>query len=119
MSAAIQCLSYEWIQATKCGAHYVSEDDYCDQEGCAAKASVTYKLKKQYCSKGHEDDPYKVDQRPVLRQFCVKHAKRGNRNFDDSDGNYERFSPKRQRQVLVTSRSPTQTKRKLNKRLKL
>lgn len=63
-------------------------DAICFQPGCSEKATVEYKLKKEYCQVAPHDgghDPH-FD---VRRRFCVKHKTRGDCGFEDSDMNYE------------------------------
>lgn len=66
-------------------AFFAGEDGTCDQEGCAEPATVTYRLKKQYCRDGHGTEPH----RPTYRKFCARHKTRGNSALDDCDSNYE------------------------------
>lgn len=65
--------------------YFAGEGEYCDQEGCAEKATVAYRLKKQYCREGHASEPY----RPTVRLFCDRHKKRGDCGLEDADSNYE------------------------------
>jgi|SRR5579872_997638 len=76
-------------------AYYAGVDDICDQEGCAEKATVTYRVKKEFS----RDNPH-VWNRPatghslggesiLVRRFCAAHGRRGDCGFDDSDSNYE------------------------------
>ena len=62
-------------------------DDLCDQEGCSAPATVTYRLKKRYCNQGHASEPYGIE----FRRFCERHRMRGDCGLEDSDTNYEPF----------------------------
>jgi len=87
LKRALACAPY-WLVASNAG-HYVTQDDSCDQESCAAPATVTYKLKMWYDRQGHMDDPYKFGTTPVVRKFCAQHAVRGDCNLEDSDRNYE------------------------------
>ena len=68
---------------------YAGEGDICDQEGCAQKATVFYKLKKHYCSCrggcGKEQEKYG----DTYRAFCGDHSRRGDCGIEDSDANYE------------------------------
>jgi hypothetical protein len=65
---------------------FAGEEDFCDQEGCCDKATVTYKLKKHYCNEGHESE---IDFGTQIRRFCARHSKRGDCGLDDADRNYE------------------------------
>ncbi len=65
--------------------HFAGEPGICDQEGCAALATVTLKLKSRYCREGHKHDTCRVE----YRQFCDQHKTRGNCGLDDADINYE------------------------------
>jgi hypothetical protein len=68
-------------------AFYAGEGDVCDQEGCCAPATVTYKLKAQYCRDGHKSELFG----PTIRKFCERHKHRGDCGLEDSDDNYEPF----------------------------
>jgi hypothetical protein len=70
-------------------AYFAGEDNICDQEGCHEQATVTYKLKKEFCRAGHETNPYEHDTRPLVRKFCIRHSKRGDCALEDADRNYE------------------------------
>ena len=61
---------------------------YCFNPGCKNKATVEYRLKKEYCQVAPHDgghEPY-FDTR---RRFCETHKHRGDCAFEDSDANYE------------------------------
>lgn len=85
---AVMLLGAAWLSAIDDGkAFFAGIGDFCDQEGCAEKATVTYRVKKEFSS----DYPHEFS-RPVsgvYRRFCARHAKRGNCGFDDTDSNYE------------------------------
>ena len=71
-------------------AYFASEEDFCDQEGCSEKAVSKYRLKAEYCRKGHKTElPAYAQQKDQLRQFCAKHLKRGDCGLEDNDDNYE------------------------------
>jgi hypothetical protein len=61
----------------------------CDQEGCAERATVTYRLRKLFCREGHATEPH----RPTFRRFCEAHKTRGDCALEDADANYERVEP--------------------------
>lgn len=63
---------------------FAGEDDICDQEGCAASATVTYRLRHGYCRDGHKSDLHW----PTIRKFCDEHKVRGDCGLDDADANY-------------------------------
>lgn len=63
-------------------------DALCFQPGCAEKATVEYRLKKEYCQVAPHDGGH-VPHFDVRRRFCVKHKTRGDCGFEDSDMNYE------------------------------
>ncbi len=70
------------------------EDGTCDQEGCAEQATVTYRMKQEFCNKtyssGHQ--PIDLNDEIVIRQFCARHSTRGDCAFEDADKNYEIIS---------------------------
>lgn len=66
-------------------AMFGGEGDFCDQEGCANAATVTYQLKKMYCREGHPTDPHM----PTIRRFCMRHRTRGDCGLEDGDSNYD------------------------------
>lgn len=72
--------------------YFAGQGGICDQEGCSETATNVYRVKKEFCRQGHEDDPYKYDQRPLVRKFCDRHSRRGDCALDDSDQNYEVIS---------------------------
>ncbi len=77
-----------FLRAIDEGKGYAAgEGEYCDQEGCAAISTVTLKLKNHYCRDGHKSD---TDGKTV-RQFCGKHASRGDCGLEDADRNYDRI----------------------------
>lgn len=64
------------------------EKGICCQPGCPIKATVHYRMKREYdrsCffSKDLEDDQL------WYREFCEKHKRRGDSGLDDGEGNYE------------------------------
>lgn len=86
ISTAAEFLNWSMTKANEDGHGYSSADaDYCDQEGCAEKAVITYRKKANYCNDGHKTDPH----RPTIRRFCEKHRQRGDCGLDDADNNYE------------------------------
>jgi hypothetical protein len=66
-------------------AFFGGEDDICDQEGCSQSATVTYRLKAQYCREGHRTEPHQL----TIRKFCDRHKTRGDGALEDADDNYE------------------------------
>lgn len=83
---AVRLLDHDFIDQGSGGTgYYGGEGDFCDQEGCAATASVTYRLKKEFCRSGHGEEL--TD--PVIRKFCDRHRVRGNAGLEDCDRNYE------------------------------
>ena len=70
-------------------ALYCGEDDICDQEGCAEKATVKYYLKAKYDK--HSGHKTEVD-KPTYRLFCNKHKQRGDCGLEDTDDNYTQES---------------------------
>jgi hypothetical protein len=71
--------------------YFAGEEDFCDQEGCAEKATVTYKVKKRFSKENpHEwNEPIPESWGVYVRRFCAKHSRRGDCAFDDADANYE------------------------------
>lgn len=59
--------------------------DYCNQEGCCEKATVTYKMKEQACNEGHRTP---ASEWANTRRFCEKHKRRGDQSLEDSNTNY-------------------------------
>jgi len=79
-----------WKYTCACeGTHqyYAGEENWCDQEGCAEQATVTYRKKFDWCQSGHKTETIGI----VIRKFCDKHKTRGDCGLDDSDSNYELF----------------------------
>lgn len=66
-------------------AMYGGEGDFCDQEGCAEMATVTYQKKADYCREGHKSELRHI----TVRKFCERHKHRGDCGLDDADQNYE------------------------------
>lgn len=66
-------------------AFYAGEDNICDQEGCCADATVTYRLKARYCRDGHKSELASNE----IRKFCDAHKRRGDCGLDDADLNYD------------------------------
>ena len=67
----------------------ITQTDQCDQEGCEARSTVTYKMKARYDGGSEPINIYKYDSRPLIRKFCDAHKKRGDGYYEDSDDNYE------------------------------
>jgi hypothetical protein len=65
--------------------YFGGEGDICDQEGCAASATVTFRKKQDFCRAGHASEPIHI----TIRRFCERHRTRGNAGLDDADANYE------------------------------
>lgn len=65
-------------------------ESLCDQTGCSAEATVTYRLKNGYYDQEKQEWVKKSPRgRPFIRRFCHAHSKRGDCSLDDSDTNYE------------------------------
>lgn len=73
--------------------HFAGEGNICDQEGCSAEATVTYRVKKEFS----RDNPHEWN-KPIegltIRKFCDRHRDRGDSSCDDCDENYERIELK-------------------------
>lgn len=65
---------------------FASVDEKCDQEGCSEPPVIWYRKLADYCDAGHRSDAREGSN---IRQFCAKHAKRGDCALDDADRNYE------------------------------
>jgi hypothetical protein len=80
-------LAYGWyVQAVDDGKGYFAGDGVtCDQEGCAAVATVRYRRLFEYCDRGHQHAPPTV---ALYRHFCDRHKTRGDCALDDADVNY-------------------------------
>lgn len=66
-------------------AYFAGDGIHCDQEGCAALATVRYLKKANYTrSEGIRSEC----SRPTYRHFCERHQTRGDCGIDDADRNY-------------------------------
>src|SRR5438132_6411439 len=99
VETAIAYLRAVWDDAE--GRYFAGEGDFCDQEGCSATATVTYRVKNRYCNEPYSHKPIPCDGEKshlgakdvvTVRKFCAHHSKRGDAAFDDSDANYELIS---------------------------
>lgn len=70
-------------------ALFCGEGEVCDQEGCCAPATVTYKKKFDYGRDGHKSETRHTS----IRKFCERHKHRGDCGMDDADSNYEIVTP--------------------------
>lgn len=59
--------------------------EYCDQEGCGEKHTVTYQLKALFSREGYRHEPTT----PHYACFCDKHKNRGDCGLEDAMHNYE------------------------------
>lgn len=64
------------------------EETKCDQPSCEEDAVGKYLIKRETSDHGDYIDPTTVYGRKY-RQFCAKHARRGDCSREDSDDNYE------------------------------
>lgn len=69
--------------------YFAGEGDICDQEGCSQKATVTYRVKKEFSRDNPHEWNKEVTDELKIRKFCNRHKTRGDSSFDDSDVNYE------------------------------
>lgn len=69
-------------------ASYEGTEGICQQEGCQEAATVRYRVRKEFC-RDHPHDHQRELKEMVVREFCPRHAKRGDAGFDDADENYE------------------------------
>lgn len=67
-------------------SYYAGEKDWCDQEGCSAKATIWYKRKHQHCQSCGDKRGTALER--DHRKFCEKHKIRGDCGLDDADRNY-------------------------------
>ena len=72
------------------GENNAEGNPLCDQEGCSALATVTYKLKRGYDKEGNER-PFMSS--GEIRCFCDRHKVRGDCGLEDADNNYEVVRP--------------------------
>lgn len=99
IEAAARHLAWIIDKATDDGkAYFGGEGDTCDQEGCSDKATVTYRVKRTYCSTCGKTERGSTEEEVArtlsggnsIRQFCERHKRRGDCGIDDADSNYER-----------------------------
>jgi hypothetical protein len=85
-------LMAEFYNACDAGhGYYAGEEELCDQEGCSERATVTYRVKKEFSRSRPHEWNVEYDE-IVIRKFCQRHSKRGDCAFDDADANYELIS---------------------------
>ena len=90
MEGAVRLLDHSYIEASDNGhGYFASEDDYCDQEGCANKSTITYECVKECC--GSCGEVKKPRFSIPIRQFCDEHKNRGNSNLDDMMEHYKQI----------------------------
>ena len=65
------------------------QTDLCSQPGCPGQAVTVYRIKTLYNKDGTRAERQWDDQ---TRQFCARHAERGDCDLEDSDANYEVLS---------------------------
>jgi hypothetical protein len=86
MENAMAFLSWKATIAGENGAQFFGgEENWCDQEGCAEQATVTYRMGSEFCRHGHETKCDGI----VIRKFCERHKTRGDCGLEDADRNYE------------------------------
>jgi len=71
---------------------FAGEGEICDQEGCAEKATVTYRVLAEYCRDHPHEHRRELNDETVIRKFCARHSRRGDAGFDDADSNYKLLS---------------------------
>lgn len=95
VETALAMASGERLRACDDGkGYFASEGAYCDQEGCRETATVFLQRKMHWCSHCGLSRPatrLTLDDKVIIdiRQFCTKHATRGDCGLDDADSNYE------------------------------
>jgi len=88
MESACSFMGYKYTVACEGSFQfYGGEKDYCDQEGCSKKATVTYSKKHSFCRDGHKTENTDT----VIRLFCDDHKTRGDCGLDDADCNYQSY----------------------------
>lgn len=92
IESAVTLVGARYLEAIDNGeGYFAGEGDFCDQEGCCEKSTVTYKVKKEYSSNNPHEWNKDLDEL-VIRKFCDKHKNRGDQSYDDSNANYEDIS---------------------------
>lgn len=93
LNSAVNLLTYTYYEALDNGqGYFAGEGDFCDQEGCAEKATVWLEKTIEGCGRcgGQNVDTFS---RPY-RGFCEKHSYRGDSRLDDMDERYTRLESK-------------------------
>lgn len=90
-------------------------DDRCDQEGCSQEAEITLKLKNHVCTRcsatREADELLRPDLQTIYyRQFCNRHARRGDCGINDCDDNYIRID----HSIAAENRQPPTTTTNIN-----
>lgn len=87
MEIATSFLSYRYAMACDhAKGFFAGEGSFCDQEGCSKQATITYKVKHEFCREGHKTTPTCE----LIRMFCDEHKTRGDCGLEDADGNYKK-----------------------------
>ena len=87
----VACKLLAWYHCKACddgNGFFAGEGDLCDQEGCAAIATVTYRVLNEFCRDHPHEHQKPLTDEVVTRKFCAQHSKRGDCGFDDADKNY-------------------------------
>lgn len=85
VETASKFLPYLQLKAIDDGKGYFAGiDDFCDQEGCNNKATMTYRKVKSGCSQCGDRKTLPPED-VVIRCFCDEHKRRGDCGLDDAD----------------------------------
>lgn len=95
MQTAIMLLGYLWEDAS-CPIHEevlkIEKSGLCFQPSCQERATVRYYIKREYGRQGEKLDPTAC-KATHYREFCEKHATRGDCGLEDADDNYTKEPP--------------------------
>ncbi len=91
VQTTVHLLGYYYLNAIDNGkGHYGGEGDFCDQEGCAERATVILEKLKEGCGRCGTVKDAGLYSRP-FRKFCERHKRRGDSSLDDNDNNYKQI----------------------------
>lgn len=109
MRNAILMLGHHWVTAQEPIPERIIEleNTKCMQPSCPEDAVGKYRIKKEFSDRGEEIAEDENRGFVYFRQFCAKHAMRGDCGRDDSDKNYEPIGPLRPEDSTNTEESPS------------
>lgn len=107
MEWALMLVASEWLKNESPIPDRVIEIEKtkCDQPSCDANAVGRYLIKKEYGDRGEDLDQSAIHS-AKYRQFCAKHARRGDCGREDADRNYEPLDTLKPEQSTNTEESP-------------